>query len=50
MVVKTIDVLNNRDTDIKYKFQNQKMSTLSMEFLKKEFCNLPLSSMRRLYF
>ena len=31
MVVKTIDVLNNRDTDIKYKFQNQKMCTLSME-------------------
>ena len=32
MVIKTIDVLNDRDTEIKYKFQNKKMSTLAMEF------------------
>jgi hypothetical protein len=68
-VVQTVDVVNNRDTDIKYKLknsqkfvvsgqigitkkhlpevhvQNQKLSTLAMECLKKEFCNLPLSSM-----
>ena len=45
MVNKTIENLNNRNIDIKYKFQNQKMSTLAMEFLNKEFSNLPLSSM-----
>ena len=30
---------------LKFKFENQKMSTLAMDFLKKEFCNLPLSNM-----
>jgi hypothetical protein len=45
MVNTTIENLNNRNIDIKYKFQNQKMSTLAMEFLKNEFCNLPLSNM-----
>ncbi len=41
----TIVKLNNRNIDIKYKFQNQKLSTLAMEFLKNEFSNLPLSNM-----
>jgi hypothetical protein len=45
MVNKTIENLNNRNIDIIYKFENQKMSTLAMDFLKKEFCNLPLSIM-----
>jgi hypothetical protein len=45
MVNTTIENLNNRNIDIKYKFENQKMSTLAMDFLKKEFCNLPLSNM-----
>jgi hypothetical protein len=45
MVNKTIENLNNRNIDIMYKFENQKMSTLAMDFLKKEFCNLPLSNM-----
>jgi len=45
MVNTTIENLNNRNIDIKYKFQNQKMSTLAMEFLKNEFSNLPLSNM-----
>ena len=45
MVNTTIETLNNRDIDIKYKFQNQKMSTLAMDFLKKEFSSLPLSNM-----
>ena len=39
MVNTTIENLNNRNIDIKYKFQNQKMSTLAMDFLKKEFSN-----------
>ena len=47
MVNKTIENLNDRNIDIKYKFQNQKMSTLAMDFLKKEFSNLPLSSMNK---
>jgi hypothetical protein len=42
-----IHVLNDRDIEIKYKFQNKKMSTLAMEFKKKEYCNLPLSSMNQ---
>jgi hypothetical protein len=41
----TIENLNNRNIDIKCKFQNQKMSTLAMEFLKNEFSNLSLSNM-----
>ena len=41
MVNTTIENLNNRKIDIKDKFQNKKMSTLAMDFLKKEFCNLP---------
>ena len=45
MVNKTIEILNNRNSDISYKFQNQKMSTLAMDFLKKEFSSLPLSNM-----
>ncbi len=45
MVVKTIDVLNDRDTEIKYKFRNQKMSTLAIIFFLKVFCNLPISRM-----
>ena len=45
MVMNTIGNLNNRNVDIKYKFQNQKMSTLAMEFLKNEFSSLPLSNM-----
>ena len=45
MVNKTIENLNNRDSEIKYEFKNQKMSTLAMEFLKNEFCSLPLSNM-----
>ncbi len=32
MVVKTIDVLSGRDTEMKRKFQNKKMSTLAIEF------------------
>ena len=32
MVNQTIENLNNRNIDIKYKFQNQKMSTLAMDF------------------
>ena len=32
MVNITIENLNNRNIDIKYKFQNQKLSTLAMEF------------------
>jgi hypothetical protein len=32
MVDKTIEHLYNRNIDIKYKFQNQKMSTLAMDF------------------
>jgi hypothetical protein len=35
MVNKTIENLNNRNIDIIYKFENQKMSTLAMDFLKK---------------
>ncbi len=35
MVNKTVENLNNRNIDITYKFQNQKMSTLAMDFLKK---------------
>jgi hypothetical protein len=31
--------------DMPYKFQNQKMSTLAMDFKKKEFNGLPLSNM-----
>ncbi len=38
-------ILNNRNIDIKYKFENKKMSTLAMDFLKKEFSSLPLSNM-----
>ncbi len=34
MVNKTIENLNDRNIDIKYKFQNQKMSTLAMDFFK----------------
>ncbi len=45
MVNTTIEKLNNRNIDIKYKFQNQKLSTLAIEFLKNEFSNLPLSNM-----
>ena len=45
MVNTTIENLNKRNIDIKYKFQNQKMSTLAMDFLKNEFSNLPLSNM-----
>jgi hypothetical protein len=37
MVNTTIEKLNNRNIDIKYKFQNQKLSTLAMDFLKNEF-------------
>ena len=32
MVNTTIENLNNRNIDIKYKFENQKMSTLAMDF------------------
>jgi hypothetical protein len=32
MVNKTIENLNDRNIDIKYKFQNQKMSSLAMDF------------------
>ena len=35
MVNRTIENLNNRNIDIKYKFQNQKMSMLAMDFKKK---------------
>ncbi len=35
MVNKTIENWNNRNIDIKYKFQNQKMSTIAMDFKKK---------------
>jgi hypothetical protein len=45
MVNKTIENLNDRNIDIKYKFQNKIMSTLAMEFLKREFWSLPLSNM-----
>ena len=45
MVNKTIENLNNRDSEKKYEFKNQKMSTLAMEFLKNEYCGLPLSNM-----
>ena len=45
MFTNTIENLNNRNVDVKYKFQNRKMSTLAMEFLKKEFSSLPLSKM-----
>ncbi len=41
MVNKGIENLNNRNIDIKFKFQNPKMSTLAIEFLKNEFSNLP---------
>ncbi len=47
MVINTIENLNNRNVDVKYKFQNQKMSTLAMEFFKNEFSNLPLSNMNK---
>jgi hypothetical protein len=45
MVNTTIETLNKRNSDLSYKFQNQKMSTLAMEFLKNEFSSLPLSNM-----
>ena len=35
MVNTTIENLNNRNIDIKYKFENQKMRTLAMDFFKK---------------
>ena len=44
MVNATIENLNARNVELKYKFQNQKMSTLAMEFLKNEYFNLPLSN------
>jgi hypothetical protein len=37
MVNTTIENLNNRMIDNKYAFQNQKQSTLAMEFLKMRF-------------
>ena len=37
MVNTTIENLNNRNIEIKYKCQNQKLSTLSMEFLQNQF-------------
>jgi hypothetical protein len=45
MVNTNIENLNNRGIDIKYKFQNQKMSTLAMDFLKIDFSSFPLSNM-----
>ena len=45
MVNKTIKILNKGNIDILYIFQNQKMSTLAMEFLKNKFSSLPLSGM-----
>jgi len=45
MVNATIEHLNARNVELKYKFQNQKMSTLAMEFLKNEYFSLPLSNM-----
>ncbi len=45
MVNKTIENLNNRNIDMKYTFQNQKMSTLAMDFVKNKFSNSPLSNM-----
>jgi hypothetical protein len=45
MVNTTIENLNARNVEFKYKFQNQKMSTLAMEFLKNEYFSLPLSNM-----
>ncbi len=45
MVNTTIENLNARNVEFKYKFQNQKMSTLAMESLKNEFFSLPLSNM-----
>ena len=47
MVNITIENLNNRQIDIKYKFENQRLSTLAMDFLKNEFCSLPLSNMNQ---
>jgi hypothetical protein len=41
----TIENLYNRNTGIKYNFQNQKMSTLTMGFQNSEFSNLSLSNM-----
>ncbi len=34
MVNKTIENLNNRHIDVKYKFENQKMSALAMDLKK----------------
>ena len=45
MVNKTIENLNDKNIDIIYKFENQKISTLAMDSKTKEFCNSPLSNM-----
>ncbi len=47
MVNTTIENLNNRQINIKYEFENQRLSTLAMDFLKNEFCSLPLSNMNQ---
>ena len=51
MINTTTENLNNKNIDIKFKFQNKKMSTLAMDFLKNEFSyfgNLLLSNMNKL--
>ena len=46
-VNKTIENLNNRNKDIIYKFDNQKISTIALEFMKNEFGGIPYSTMNR---
>ena len=46
-VNKTIENLNNRNIDIKYKFDNQKSSTIAFEFMKNEFGGIPYSTMNK---
>ncbi len=45
MVNRAIETLNNSNMDTKYKFQNKKLSTLAMKYLKNEFSGLPVSNM-----
>ncbi len=41
MVIYTIETLIYRNIDLKYKFENQKITPLAMDFFEKEFSSLP---------
>ncbi len=41
MFITTIENLNHRNVDLKYKFENQELISFAMESFKNEFSNLP---------